>query len=141
MSVVMVMAMRVAMNIVIVQVIAAFDVPSARHYEDMAIGPHDLDFGAIESREHRCFNHLVNGSEHRLAIAEVKYAIESPEQLIELVGAEEHSDPAPAADLPDDVDHDFLMARVEANQGLVEQQQLRLADQRLGEQQTLALAA
>ena len=46
-----------------------------------------------------------------------------------------------AADLAHHVDDDFLVACVEADQRLVEQQQLRLADQRLRQQQPLPLAA
>ena len=57
------------------------------------------------------------------------------------MGAEQHGDVALAAEAAHQLDDRLLMAGVEADQRLVEQQQLRLADQRLRQQQPLALAA
>ncbi len=55
-------------------------------------------------------------------------------QLVEFVRAEQNRDAALAADPAHHVDRDLLVARVEADQRLVEQQQLRLPDQRLRQQ-------
>ena len=92
-------------------------------------------------RQHRRGDDFLDGAEHRLAVAEIEHAVERAEQLVEFVRAEQHGDLALAADLAHHVDRDFLVARIEADQRLVEQQQFRFADQRLRQQQPLPLAA
>src|SRR5579872_4704562 len=102
MSVMMVLAMLMA--VMVVEMIRALDVASARHHENMAVGAHHMDFGAIEPGQDRGGHHLLDGTEHRLAAAEIKHAIERAEQLVEFMRAEQHRDLALAADLPHDLD-------------------------------------
>jgi hypothetical protein len=119
---VMMVAVLVAVMMVVVQVIGALDVAAARHHEDMASRAQYLDVGAIKPRQHRRRHHFINGAENRLAVAEIEHAVERAEQLIELVRAEQHGDLSLAADLAHHIDDDFLMACVEADQRLIQQQ-------------------
>ena len=83
----------------VVHVIGALDVAAARHHEDMAVGAHHLDFGAVQPRQHRRGHDFVDGAEHGLAVAEIEHAVDGAEQLVEFVRAEQHGDLALAADL------------------------------------------
>src|ERR1019366_8924622 len=107
--------------IVVVQMVGNLHVAAARHHEDVAVGTHHLDLGAVEAREHRRGDHFHDGAEHRLAVAEIEHAAERAEQLIELMRAKQHGDLALAADLAHHVDRHLLMACVEADQRLIEQ--------------------
>jgi len=75
-----------------------------------------------------------------MAVAEIKHAVERPEQLVELVRAEQHGDLPLAANPAHHIDRNFLAVGVEADQRLVEQQKPWRPDQRLCEQQALPLA-
>jgi len=74
-----------------------------------------------------------------MAVAEIKHAVERPEQLVELVRAEQHGDLPLAANPAHHIDRNFLAVGVEADQRLVEEQKPWRADQRLCEQQALPL--
>src|SRR5262245_29547849 len=142
MSVMMVsMIVVVAMTmIVVVYVIYPLHVTAARHHENMSVGAENLNFGIIQSRQHRCVDHLVHRAQHRLPIPEIKNPVERTEQLVELVGAEQNGDLSLAANGAHDIDRDFLMARVQADQGLVEQQQFRMSNKRLRQKKSLAFS-
>src|SRR5262245_10906149 len=142
MSVMMVpMIVVVAMTMIMVMhVIHPLHVAAARHHEYMAVGPKDLDFGAIQSRQHRCVDHFVHRAQHRLPIPEIENTVEGTEQLVELVSAEQNGDLSLAANGAHDVNRDFLMARVEADQGLIEQEQFRMSDERLRQKESLAFS-
>ena len=75
-----------------------------------------------------------------MAVAEIKHAVERPEQLVELVRAEQHGDLPLAANPAHHIDRNFLAVGVEADQRLVEEQKPWRPDQRLCEQQALPLA-
>src|SRR5262245_65878304 len=137
---VMMVRMVMAM-IMIVHVIDAFHVAAARHDKNMAIGTNDLDFGTVQSRQHSCVDYFVDGAEHGLAVAQIEHTVERAKQLVEFMRAEQNGDIALAANLVHHVDSDFLVSRIEADQRLVKQQQFRSAEQSLGEQKSLALAA
>src|SRR4029434_1900982 len=94
MSVMMVpMIVVVAMTMIMVMdVIHPLHVAAARHHENMAAGAKDLDFGAIQPRQHRCVDHLVHRAQHRLPIPEIQNTVERTKQLIEFVGAEQYGD-------------------------------------------------
>src|SRR5664279_4513802 len=70
--------------IVVVHMVGNLDVAAARHDEDVAVGAHHLNVGAVKPREHRRGDHLLDGAEHRLAVAEIEHAVERAEQLVEL---------------------------------------------------------
>ena len=76
-----------------------------------------------------------------MPVAEVQHPVERAEQRIELVRAEQHGDPQLPLQLAHELHHALLMRRVETDERLVEEQQARLAEQRLREQQSLALPA
>ena len=96
---------------------------------------HDLDLGAIEPRQHRPGDDLVDRAEHRRAGAEIEHAVDRVDERVELVGAEQDRDLEFVAQPARDLDDARLMRGIERDQRLVEQQQLRLAEQRLAEQQ------
>ena len=105
----------------VMQMVGALDVASARQHEDMAVGAHDLDLGAVELRQHRGRNHLIDGAERGVTVAEIEHAIERADQLIELVGAEQDRDVTLAGEATNQIDDCLLIAIVEADQRLVEQ--------------------
>ena len=120
--------------IVVVLVRPMLDLAPARQHEDMPAGVHHVDVGAVEPRQHRRGDDLVDGAKHGLAVAEIEHAVERADELVELVRAEQNRDAALAADAAHHVDRHLLVSRVEADQRLVEQQQLRLPNQRLRQQ-------
>ncbi len=65
----------------------------------------------------------------------------APSSGVQFVGAEDDGDPELALQAAHQIDDALLVARVEADQRLVEQQQAWIAEQCLGEHQALALAA
>src|SRR5664279_1654908 len=97
MSVLMLVAARAV--IVVAQMVGNLHVAAARHDEEVTVGAHHLDLGAVEAREHRRGDYFLHGAAHRLAVAEIEHAIERAEQLIELMRAEQHGDLALAADV------------------------------------------
>ena len=79
---------------VVMRMVGALDVAAARQHENMPFGAHHVDIGAVKLRQHRRRDHFVDGAERGVAVAEIKHAIERADQLIELVGAEQHRDVA-----------------------------------------------
>ncbi len=124
------MPMRVALNVM-----------AAGHHEDPPLETHHVDLRAIEPRENGPGDHFVDRAERRLAAPEIEHLIDRIEQRVQLMRAEQHGDTEFALERFDEADHLLLMMRIETDQGLVEQKQLRLADQRLGEQKPLPFAA
>src|SRR6478752_1746892 len=110
-----VMMMFVSVTMMVVKMVGALDVAAARHHENVAIGPDDLNVGSIKTRQHGSRDHLLDGAKHGLPIAEIEHAIERAQQLIEFVRAEQHGDFSAPADLAHHIDGDFLMTRVEAD--------------------------
>src|SRR3974377_715775 len=106
------------------------DVAAAREHEDVPAPAPDLDVRTVEPRQHRRGPHLTNPAKHRLAVAEVKHAIERADELVQFVRGEEHRDAALAADLAHDIDRDFLMPRIEDDQRLAAEQKTRGRDER-----------
>ena len=107
---------------VVMQMIGALDIAAARQHEDMPVGMHHVDIRAVKLRQHRRRDHLRHGAERGMAIAEVEHAVERADQLIELVSAEQHRDVALAGEAAHQVDNRFLIAIIQADQRLVEQQ-------------------
>ena len=107
----------------------------------MPIGPNHLDLRAVKLRQHRRGGDFRHGAERRMAVAEIEDAVERADQLVEFVGAEQHRDVAVAGKAPDQVDHRLLITVIKADERLVEQQELRIAQKRLREQQALAFSA
>src|SRR6476660_9738332 len=96
MAVTVIVAMAMTM-IMVVHVINAFDVASARHHENMAAGAHDLNVRAVEPRKNRCLHNLIDRPEHGLPVTEIEHAIKRSQQLVQLMRAEQHRDLALAA--------------------------------------------
>src|SRR3984957_6419276 len=112
----------------------ALHVHVAGHDEDATADAQDFDFRAIEARQCRAGNDLVDRAEHGLAGAEVQDPVDRAQKRIDLMRAEEYRDSQfyrqPLARLYPAL----LMGRIEADQRLVEQQQFGSADQRLRQQ-------
>ena len=137
----MVSVVVVVMMVMIVQMVGALDVATTRHHEYVAAGANDLDIRAIKPRQNGGCNHFVDSAKNRLTIAQIEYAVERAQELIKLVRAEQHCNLSFTADLAHDIDRNFLMTGVEADQGFIQQEQFWRADQRLGEQEPLPLTA
>ena len=73
---------------VVMQMVGTFDVATARQNEETSVGAHNVDIGAVESRQNGCRDHLRYGAQRGMAIAKVKHAIKRTDKLIELVRAE-----------------------------------------------------
>src|SRR5581483_3783806 len=125
----------------IVPVLAFLDIMLARHHEDAAAEPHHLDLRAVEPRQNRAGDDLLDGAERRLPVAEIQHAVEGPEQRVELVRREEDRHAVVALQTLGELDDGRLMRRIEADERLVEEQQRRASEQRLRQQQALPLAA
>src|SRR6202021_1980199 len=129
-----------AVGMVIVAMRVPLDVDVAGHHEIAILDAHHFDRRAIEARQHRPVNDVVDRPDHRLAPAEIEHAVDRVDQRIELVGAEQDRNLQIVADAPCGFNDALLMRRVERDQWLVEQQQTRAADERLAQQHPLALA-
>src|SRR5215831_16430358 len=127
--------------VVIMKMVGSLDVASARYDENMSVCANNIDVGAVEARQNRGGDHVFDGPERGLTAAEIKNAIKHPEKLIQLMRGEHHRNASLATEASDEVDHVLLMVRVEIDQGLVEQEQLRRSKQRLCQQKELPLAA
>src|SRR4029078_2865335 len=125
---------------VCVEMMGTLDIQPPRHHKNMPAGAEYLDFSTEELRQYRGCHDLLDRAKHGMAVAEIEHAIQRPEQLVELVRAEQYGDLALAADPAHDIDRDFLTAGVEADQRFVEQQKLWRPDQLLCEQQSLPFA-
>src|SRR5580704_13055937 len=99
--------------------LVTLDVLVARHDEDAALQADHIDFGTVEARQHRAGDHLVDGAERGLAAPQIKHAIERAEQRVELMGAEQHSDPELGLQRFHQGDHGVLVMRIETDQRLV----------------------
>jgi len=91
-----------------------------RHYKNMSLGMDDLNVRAIKPGQYRSSNDFVDGTECCAASAEVKDAVKDAQKLIELVRAKQDGNPPLAAKSADEINHNFLVARVETDQGFVE---------------------
>src|ERR1700735_5204217 len=134
----------VAVRMIVAMVMAvrrALDVAATGQHENMAVGPHHFDLGAVKLREHRRGRHFVHSAERSTPVAEIEDTVERADELVELVGAEQNRNVALAGEAADQVDHRLLLTVIEADQRLVEQKKLRIAQQRLRQQQALAFAA
>src|SRR5579875_2872551 len=134
-------AVRMKSKSSIVAMRLRLDLALGRDDENATLEPEDLDRHAIEPREHLARHHLLDAPERRLAPAEIEHPVHRAEEEIEVVGGEEHGDAELALDAADQGDNRMLEMRIEADQGLVEEKEPRLAEKCLGEQQSLPLAA
>ena len=81
-----------AVGVVIVAMRVALDVDVARHDVIAIPDAHDFDLSAIEARQHRSGDDVVDRPDHGLAAAEIEDAVNRIDQRIELVGAEQDGD-------------------------------------------------
>ena len=97
---------------------------------------------AVERGQRLARDHLARRPCDRAAAGEVDDAVEVGEDRVDVVGDEQHGDAlARGRSAATSAATARLVGQVEAVERLVEQQQLRPADQRLGDQQPLLLAA
>ena len=110
----------------------ALDIMTAGHHENPAIQLHNVDLGPVQPRQHWARHYFLYCAECCTPLPEVKHAIQRADQLVELMGGKQHRDAALAGKAAHQLDHRFLMALVETDQRLIEQQQFWFAEQRLG---------
>src|ERR1700749_376933 len=75
-----------------VPVSIALHVLVARHDKNPSVHPDHLDLVAIETRQHRAGDHLLDRPKRRLPTPEIEHAIKRPEQRVQLMRAEDHGD-------------------------------------------------
>ena len=75
-----------------------------------------------------------------MALAEIEDAIEHAQQRIEFVRTEQNSDAEFLLQRTGELDNGALMMGIQADQRFIQQQQARSPEQRLREEETLALA-
>src|ERR1700733_12244175 len=124
-----------------VTMIVSLHFMSARHDEEPPVHTHDLDVSAIQSRKGGTVDDLSHRAERSVSVAEIEDAIEGREERIEFVRAEEDCDLQLLLYAAHELDNLLLVTRIETHERLIEQQQPRPTEQRLGEQQALTLAA
>ena len=95
----------------------------------------------VQPRQRLPRDHLLHRPRHRVPGGEVDDPVQVGQQRVDVVGDEQHGHALPSADLCHERGHDRLVGQVEAVERLVQQQQLRPAHERLGDQQPLLLAA
>ena len=118
----------------------ALHILAAGHDEDAVLEAHDVDLGSIKLRQYGSGDHLVDRAEGGMTISQIEDPVESAEQRVQVMSAEQYRDPDFALKGLRQLHDLALIIRIEADQRLVEQQQPRPADQRLSQQQALALA-
>jgi hypothetical protein len=74
--------------------LAALEFVLIGHHEDAASETDDIDMPAVEPRQHRTGDDVVDRPQRSLAVPEIEDAIERTEQWIELVCAEQNRDTA-----------------------------------------------
>src|SRR2546430_13440580 len=104
-------------------------------------GMEDLDRCAVEAAERLARDLLFGSALDRAAAGEVDDAVEVADDRVDVVRDEQHGDLLLFADAAHERGDRGLVRQVEAVERLVEQQQPRPPDQRLGDQQALLLAA
>src|ERR1700688_1191245 len=93
----------------------------ARDDQDPALHMEHFDRRAVEPREHLAVDHLLDRAESGLSVAEVEHAVHDAEERIDVMGGEEHRDAEACLDALHQLDDRMLVARVEADEGLVEE--------------------
>src|SRR5690348_4183550 len=95
-----------------------------RHHHDPSVEAQHLDRRVIEPRQHLARDHFLGGAERRMAVPQIEHAVHEAQQRIELVRGQQHRDAERALHALDQLHHRLLIARIEADQGFVEQEQL-----------------
>jgi len=113
----------------------------ANHNQSSVARAQYLDLRAIQARQSLGRDHLLRLAHHHLSGRQVDKAIYVVEERIHVMRHQKHCGAALFAHSSDDPADLLLMCEVEAVQWLIEQQHLRLRDQRLGNQQSLLLSA
>jgi hypothetical protein len=100
------------MVVVVMEMVSALDVPSARYDENVSVGADDIDVGTVEARENRSGYHLFDSPERGVTAAEIKDTIKHSEKLIQLMSAKHHRNPPLATEKPNKIDRVLLVVRV-----------------------------
>jgi uncharacterized metal-binding protein YceD (DUF177 family) len=100
-----------------------FDIVAIGHDEDAAVEPHHVNLGRVEPRQDRSADNLINSTECGVSLSEVEHAIQSAEQRIEFVRAEQHRDAEVPLQCARQFDDGPLVVKVETDQRFIEQQQ------------------
>src|SRR5438477_1681655 len=100
----------------------------------------NLDGRGVDAGERLRGDDLVRLAHGEPSLGDVEDVVDVGEQRVHVVRDEEDREVALARDIAYELHHRLLVAHVEMGEGLVEQQQLRHADQRLREEKPLLLA-
>src|SRR2546421_8813254 len=111
------------------------------HDEPAVGGVQDLDRCAVEAAERLARDHLFGRALDRATAGQIDDAVEVADDRIDVVRDEQHGDPLVFADATHEGGDRGLVGQVEAVERLVEQQEIRSADERLRDQEPLLLAA
>src|SRR6516164_8704781 len=90
-----------------------FDAFVGRHHEIAVPGANDFDPGAIEARQHRPVDDVVDGADHRCARPQIKNPVDGVDQRVELVRAEHDRDLEVVANALRGFDDALLMRGIE----------------------------
>ena len=112
-----------------------------RDHEDPPMHPDYVHVLAIQLAEDLGPHHLGGGPAGRPARRQVDEAVHDRQQRVHVVRRDEHRDLLVPGDLAEQFDHILLAGDVQVGQRLVEQEQPGPADQRVGDQYPLLLAA
>ena len=124
------------------EMFGVLDVDAARQHEDAAAETHHLDRRAVQPGQHRPGNHLVDLAQCRLAAARDRARGRwLPSSGFSSWALNSTAIPSSRCSRRTSATTLCWWRDVEADQRLVEQQQARAAEQRLGQQQALPLAA
>src|SRR5438034_498964 len=114
-----------------------FDHTLSGNDNDAVLYAQYIDGCSVEPGEHFRRDHLVHGTEGSVALAEVEHTIHGVEQRVELVGGEEHRHAFAMLNALHQRDDRLLEMRIETHEGLIQQKQLRAAEQRLRQEEPL----
>ncbi len=100
-----------------------------------------VDVGAVQLGQPFRGQDLVGRASRPAAVDHEQDPVDEPEDRVDVVGHEQDGAPGPRVPAADELGDLALVAQVEVRERLVAQQQLRVADEGLGDPQALLLAA
>src|SRR5437764_13941453 len=117
-----------------------FDCALTRDDHDTSIHAQDVDRHAVQAGEHVPADDLVHAAERGMTLSQIEHPIHGAEQRVQLVRGKENGNALLLLDTLDERDGRLLKAWIETHHRLVEKQQLRPTEDRLGKEQALQLA-
>ena len=107
--------------IVLVKMGLPVDFIAAGEDEDAPFDTDHVDGCAIEPRQHGRGDDLPDGSDRRMAVAEIEDPVENPEERVQLMRTEQHGDAEFGLNTLHQFDGVVLMGGVQADERLIQQ--------------------